>query len=166
MSVRYLIGIDLGTTTAKCVVYDEFGEVKGEAQKDMQISYPKPGMAEQSAVDFYSYSCELIRRCLENGDVEKENIAAIGIDSQMGGIMSIDKNYNPVTYYDTPLDSRSAGENTWMHETFGDLILEQSGSISTFGNKILYWKKKEQWRDIYKFIQPSAFVAGKLALYG
>jgi len=163
MSVRYLIGIDLGTTTAKCVVYDEFGEVLGEAQKDMEISYPKPGMAEQNASDFYTYSCELIRKCLQSSSIDKEKIAAIGIDSQMGGIMAIDKSYNPVTYYDTPLDSRSAEENTWMHNMYGDQILELSGSLSTFGNKILYWKKKEEWKEIYKFIQPSAFVAGKLA---
>ncbi|MCK5569342.1 MAG: xylulose kinase, partial [Spirochaetes bacterium] len=54
-------------------------------------------------------------------------------------------------------------ENRYMHGNFGDLILEKNGSISTFGNKILYWKKRNEWKDIHKFIQPSAFVAGKLA---
>ena len=33
MSLRYLIGIDLGTTMAKCVIYDETGDVKADAQK-------------------------------------------------------------------------------------------------------------------------------------
>ncbi|MEW5818480.1 MAG: FGGY family carbohydrate kinase, partial [Spirochaetota bacterium] len=163
MSLKYLMGIDLGTTVAKCVIYDELGGVKAEAQKEMVIVYPGPGAAEQDARDFYSFSCELIRKCLQEEDIDKQKIAAIGIDSQMGGIMTIDKNYNPVTYYDTPLDSRSAAENTWMHARYGDLILEKNGSISTFGNKILYWKKKKEWKDIYKFIQPSGFVAGKLA---
>ncbi len=163
MSLRYLIGIDLGTTMAKCVIYDETGNVKAEAQKKMVISYPRPGQAEQDARDFYIFTCELIRRCLQEGDIVREKIKAIGIDSQMGGIMAIDKNFEPVTYYDTPLDNRSAEENIWMHENYGDLILEKNGSISTFGNKILYWKKKDEWKRIYKFIQPSAFVAGKLA---
>jgi xylulokinase len=163
MSLRYLIGIDLGTTMAKCVIYDETGDVKADAQKEMVISYPGPGEAEQDARDFYTFTCELIRRCLREGGVDRKGIAAIGIDSQMGGIMTIDKNYEPVTYYDTPLDSRSAEENIWMHDKYGDLILEKNGSISTFGNKILYWKRRDEWKDIYKFIQPSAFVAGKLA---
>lgn len=163
MSMKYLIGIDLGTTTAKCVIYDEFGKVEAEAQREMEISYPRSGEAQQDANDFYIFSCQLIRQCLDSADIDPRNIGAIGIDSQMGGIMTIDRNYNPVTYYDTPLDSRSAAENTWMHETYGDLILEKNGSISTFGNKILYWKKRKEWKDIYKFIQPSAFVAGKLA---
>ncbi len=163
MTPKYVIGIDLGTTLAKCVIYDESGTAVAEAQREMKIVYPKPGQAEQNADDFYTFSCELIRECLEHSGLDSKNIAAIGIDSQMGGIMSIDKNFNPVTYYDTPLDSRSAPENHYMHERYGELIIEKNGSISTFGNKILYWKKRNEWREIYKFIQPSAFVAGKLA---
>ena len=90
-------------------------------------------------------------------------MAAVGIDSQMGGIMSVDSRFRPVTYYDTPLDSRSAAENVEMHERFGERILALNGSFSTYGNKILYWKKRDAWKDIAKFLQPSAFVAGKLA---
>ncbi len=50
-----------------------------------------------------------------------------------------------------------------MHETCGERILELNGSFSTFGNKILYWKKRNEWKDIHRFVQPSAFVAGRLA---
>lgn len=160
--MKYLIGIDLGTTEAKCVMYDEEGNSVSEATEEMKISYPAPGHAEQDAKDFYRVSCRLINRVLHDSRIPEKNIAALSIDSQMGGIMSIDRNFNPVTYYDTPLDSRSAEENEYMHKNFGDLIIKKNGSISTFGNKILYWKNKSQWKEIFKFIQPSAFVAGKL----
>ena len=163
MAEKYVIGIDLGTTSAKCAVYDLDGRTCAEAQREMQIDYPHPGEAEQNAEDFYTYSCDLIRECLSQGRISGMDIAALGIDSQMGGIMTIDQDYNPVTRYDTPLDSRSGRQNTWMHENFGDLIMEKCGSISTFGNKILYWKEREEWKRIYKFIQPSAFAAGRLA---
>jgi xylulokinase len=163
MGVKYLIGIDLGTTLAKCVIYDEAGKAAAEAQREMEIVYPEAGQAEQDASSFYTIACVLIKKCVSESGIDVRNIAAIGIDSQMGGIMSVDRNFDPVTYYDTPLDSRSAEENRYMHENFGDLILKKSGSLSTYGNKILYWKKRNEWRDIHKFIQPSAFVAGKLA---
>jgi len=159
----YLIGIDLGTTLAKCAIYDEELNSIAEARKEMSIDYPKPGQAEQDANDFYRVSCALIREALKKSKINKKDIQGISIDSQMGGIMAIDKDYDPVTYYDTPLDGRSAEENKYMHENFGDLIIEKNGSFSTFGNKILYWKKRNEWREIYKFIQPSSFVAGKLA---
>jgi xylulokinase len=161
--MKYLMGVDLGTTAAKCAVYDETGVVVAEAQADMEIRYPFSGAAEQDAYSFYLVTRDLIGRCLSRGKVPAKDIAALGIDSQMGGIMSIDRNYNPVTYYDTPLDSRSAEENRFMHREYGDLIIEKNGSLSTYGNKILYWKKRKQWDDIHRFIQPSAFVAGRLA---
>jgi xylulokinase len=161
--VKHLVGIDLGTTAAKCAVYAEDGTCVAEAQEEMKIVYPRSGEAEQAAGDFYTVSCRLIRACLESSRIDAKSVAGIGIDSQMGGIMSVDSRFRPVTYYDTPLDSRSAEENRSMHERFGDLILSKNGSFSTFGNKILYWKKKNEWKDIHAFIQPSAFVAGSLA---
>jgi xylulokinase len=161
--MKYLIGIDLGTTLAKCVIYDEGLNPIAEAEEEMSINFPKPGWAEQDANDFYSISCALIKETLKKSRISKKDIKGISIDSQMGGIMAIDRNYNPVTYYDTPLDGRSAEENKYMHKSFGDLIIEKNGSLSTFGNKILYWKKRNEWKEIYKFIQPSSFVAGKLA---
>lgn len=160
---KLLIGVDLGTTLAKCAIYDENGVLVAEASKEMSVEYPAPGQAQQDAYQFYEVTCSLIKKCLLNPKVNKKTIQAVSIDSQMGGIMTIDRNYNPVTYYDTPLDARSAAENKYMHDNFGELILEKNGSLSTYGNKIIYWKKKPEYNDIYKFIQPSAFVAGKLA---
>jgi xylulokinase len=165
MSKDYVLGIDLGTTLAKCVIYDLEGNLAAEAQEAMRIRYPRSGEAEQDAMDFYTVSCALIRKCLASG-LDPKAIAAVGIDSQMGGIMAVDRRFRPVTYYDTPLDSRSAAENVDMHARFGERILALNGSLSTFGNKILYWKKRAAWKDIARFLQPSAFVAGKLAGHG
>ncbi|MBN2072518.1 MAG: hypothetical protein JW770_01060 [Actinobacteria bacterium] len=159
----YFIGIDLGTTLAKCAIYDGELTCISEAEREMDIRYPGPGQAEQDASDFYRVSCDMIQETLKKSKINKKEIQGIAIDSQMGGIMTIDRNYNPVTYYDTPLDSRSSAENKYMHENFGDLIIKLNGSISTFGNKILYWKNRNEWNEIYKFVQPSSFVAGKLA---
>jgi xylulokinase len=161
--MKHLIGIDLGTTAAKCAIYSEDGACVAEAQEEMNIRYPRSGEAEQDAMDFYTVACRLIRSCLESSRIDGGSIAGIGIDSQMGGIMSVDRRYRPVTYYDTPLDSRSAEENLRMHQSCGDLILAKNGSLSTFGNKILYWRKRAEWENIHSFIQPSAFVAGSLA---
>jgi xylulokinase len=161
--MKYLIGIDLGTTAAKCAIYGEDGTCVADATEEMKIRYPRSGEAEQDAEDFYTVTCRLIRACLETSRIDRKSIAGLGIDSQMGGIMSVDRSYRPVTYFDTPLDSRSADENRYMHEKCGDLILKKNGSLSTFGNKILYWKKRGEWKNIHAFIQPSAFVAGRLA---
>jgi len=163
MSLRYLLSIDLGTTAEKCVVYDETGKVWAEAQQEIKTIYPKPGQAEIPAMQFYKLTCENIKKCLHSSKINPKNIAGIAVDSLMGGIIGIDKNYNPVTYYDTCMDTRDAYESDYILKNFGELVLEKNGSYSVWGHKLLYWKKRNEWDEISKFIQPSAFVAGKLA---
>ena len=76
MSEEYLIGIDLGTTLAKCVIYDAAGTVLAEAQEAMRIRYPRSGEAEQDAEDFYTASCALIRQCLKSSRIDPARVAA------------------------------------------------------------------------------------------
>jgi xylulokinase len=163
MSAKYIIAIDLGTTAEKCVFYDEEGNVVAEASEEIKAYYPEPGAAEIKAMDFFNHTCSIIKKCISNFKIDTKKIAVISIDSLMGGILGIDKNYNPVTYYDTAMNSRGAEENRYLYERFGDLSLQHSGSYSIYGHKILYWKKRNEYKDIYKFIHPTALVAGKLA---
>lgn len=163
MSLRYLLSIDLGTTAEKCVIYDETGKVWAEAQQEIETIYPKPGQAEIPAMQFYDLTCENIKQCLQASKINPRDIAGIAVDSLMGGVIGIDKNYNPVTYYDTCMDTRDAYESDYVLKKFGELVLEKNGSYSVWGHKLLYWKKRNEWNEISKFIQPSAFVAGKLA---
>ncbi len=159
-----IVSLDLGITLAKCVIYDDLGIAVSEAQEEMNLVYPGPGMAEHPSGDFYEAACRMIRKAVSNPKINKRDIKCVSADSQMGGVVTIDKNFNPVTYFDSPLDNRASEENHFIHNNFGDLIIKKNGSFSWFGQKILYWqKRKDIFKDIVSFIPPSAFVAGKLA---
>ena len=162
MSEKYIIAIDLGTTAEKCVIYDESGNIVAEASEEIKAYYPEPGAAEIRAMDFFTHACSIIKKCITNYKVDVKKIAVISIDSLMGGLIGIDKKYNPVTYYDTAMNSRGAQESKYLYEEFGDMSLQISGSYSIYGHKILYWKNRSEYKDIYKFVHPTAFVAGKL----
>ena len=79
MCSKYLIGIDLGTTLAKCAIYDETGRAVARADKEMKVNYPKAGEAEQDAYEFYTISCELIRKCLRKSQIDTKSIIGISI---------------------------------------------------------------------------------------
>ena len=162
MPACYIIAIDLGTTAEKCVIYDIDGQIIAEDYEEIKAYYPQPGAAEIKAIDFFKHTCSIIRKCIKKSRIDVSKIGVISIDSLMGGILGIDKNYNPVTYYDTAMNSRGGEENKYLYEKYGDLSLELSGSYSVYGHKILYWMKKNEYKDIYKFIHPTALVAGKL----
>jgi xylulokinase len=84
----------------------------------------------------------------------------------MGGAIGIDAQWEPVTEWSNPLDSRYLPFTTRMLQDAGEEILRKSGSNAPyFGPKVLWWK--EQFPDLYqrsaKFVFHAGFVAGKLA---
>jgi len=159
-----VIGVDLGTTLAKAAVYDTQGNLLGEACQETEIRYPHPGLAEQDPADFYHSAVSTIRGALEKSRVNPGRIAALSISSQAGGIMAIDRSWQPVMHFDSPLDTRSNAAKQHMMAVAGDRIVELAGTPPTYGQKILWWKKEQPgvWKRVHKFIQPAAYVAGLL----
>ena len=160
-----LIGIDLGTTLAKAGVYDIQGNLLGEAHQETEVRYSRPRVAEQDPAEFYRSAVTTLRAALEQAGINSARIAALSIDSQAGGIMGIDRHWQPVTPFDSPLDTRSNAQKQRMMTAAGDRILELAGTPPTYGQKILWWKEEhpEAWKRIDKFIQPAAYVAGLFA---
>jgi len=160
-----LIGVDLGTTLAKAGVYDTQGNLLGEAFQETEVCYPCPGVAEQEPAEFYRSAIATVRGAMERAGVDPARVAALSIDSQAGGIMGIDRHWQPVTHFDSPLDTRSNAQKQRMMTAAGDRILELAGTSPTYGQKILWWKEErpEAWKRVDKFIQPAAYVAGLFA---
>jgi xylulokinase len=79
--------------------------------------------------------------------------------------MAIDRSWQPVTPFDSPLDTRSNAKKQRMMAAAGSRIVELAGAPPTYGQKILWWKEEhpEVWKRVYKFIQPAAYEAGLLA---
>lgn len=50
----YLIALDQGTTSSRCVVFDNSGRVVEEVQKEFKQYYPKPGWVEHDAMEIYA----------------------------------------------------------------------------------------------------------------
>jgi len=84
MSECYLLAVDLGTTAEKCVVYDGNGKVRAEAQREITIVYPRPGQAEIPSLQFYTLTCENIKQCIRESNIDPKKVVAIAVDSLMG----------------------------------------------------------------------------------
>jgi xylulokinase len=108
----------------------------------------------------------VIKELAEKSGVRTGNIAAIGIDSQMAGIMGIEKNGEAAAYYDSWLDTRCKKYLTPMKEQAGTRVTEITGGpvSCTHGPKILWWKNEqpEIWKKTAKFVLPHGYVTGKI----
>jgi xylulokinase len=164
---KYLIGVDLGTSSTKAALYTTDGALVAEAAADVPLLYPRPGVVEQDTDDFYRTAAETVGRCLRDSGVDPRAVAAIAFDSQMAGIGSIDEEYRPATRFDSWLDMRCQPYIAWLNDNHADLITRLTGCAPTcdHGPKMLWWQheRPDDYARIAKFLTPSAYVAGRMA---
>ena len=89
--MKYVLGIDLGTSATKTVLFDEKGSVICSASREYPLYQPKNGWAEQEPADWYNAGLETIAEVVKNSGVAKEDIVSLGISGQMHGLVMLDE---------------------------------------------------------------------------
>ena len=167
MQKKYLIGVDLGTSSTKAALYQIDGKLIAEDLVEVALSYPHPGVVEQNNEDFYSSAAATVRNCITGSGIDPRQVAAIAFDSQMAGVGLVDENFNAVAPFDSWLDMRCQPYIEQMNQEAGQLITRLTGCPPTcdHGPKMLWWKNvhPQIYQRTAKFVMPGTYVAGKLA---
>ena len=79
---KYIMALDSGTTSNRCILFNEAGQIKGMAQKEFTQIFPQPGWVEHDADEIFSTQLEVARQALSNIGANAADIAAIGITNQ------------------------------------------------------------------------------------
>ncbi len=165
--MKYLIGVDLGTSSTKSALYTIDGQLVADSTLEVPLFYPRPGVVEQESDDFYSTAAQTAKDCLAKSGIDARQVAAIAFDSQMAGIGTVDEDFNPATRFDSWLDMRCQPYIEYIDQQHGDLVTRLTGCPPTcnHGSKHLWWKEEqpEAYRRIVKFVTPAGYVAGKMA---
>ena len=161
-----LIAVDIGTQGTKAALFDKELQLLATAFEASRLISPKPGVVWQEPLEMLDACCRTIRELLDKTGVHPGDIAAIGLDGQMAGIMGIDEAGDASTCYDSWLDMRCGPFMDEMNEKAGKRIIELSGGPATYvhGPKILWWKamQPEAYRKTAKFVLPHAYIVGKM----
>jgi xylulokinase len=89
--MRYLIGVDIGTSATKTVLFDESCQVVRTASQEYPLSQPQNGWAEQEPLDWYSAVMSTIKEVVRESGVPAADIKGIGLSGQMHGLVMLDK---------------------------------------------------------------------------
>ena len=89
--MKYLIGIDVGTSATKTVLFDELGTVIASASREYPLYQPQNGWAEQNPEDWRNAVLATVSEEKEKSAAEKEDILGIGISGQMHGLVMLDE---------------------------------------------------------------------------
>lgn len=163
----YLIAIDIGTQGTKTALFDGELTIVATAFEPSRLISPAAGTVWQEADDLYFSCVRTIKTVLEKAQAAPKDIAAIGIDGQMAGIMGIGRDGEAATPFDSWLDTRCEKYVLRMRAEAGKEIIRLTGGPVSFahGPKILWWKHEqpEAYKRVAKFVLPHAYVAGKMA---
>ena len=85
--MNYLIGIDLGTSGTKTVLFNENGEAIASATQEYPLYQPQNGWAEQDPADWWNAVVSTLQAVIVKSGVAVEAIAGIGISGQMHGCL-------------------------------------------------------------------------------
>lgn len=80
--MKYIMALDQGTTSSRCILYNKKGEIVSMAQKEFTQIYPKPGWVEHDAMEIWSTQIGVAQEAMYKINAGFKNIEAIGITNQ------------------------------------------------------------------------------------
>ena len=145
--MNYLIGIDLGTSATKTVLFDEGGNVVASASKEYPMYQPQNGWAEQKPEDWKEAALETIAAVVRQSGVNKEDIKGLGISGQMHGLVMLDENNEVIRPSIIWCDQRTAAECEEITKKVGkERLIEITANPALTGftaSKILWVRNHE-----------------------
>ena len=79
---NYIMALDAGTTSSRCILFDNAGTIVSMAQREFTQYFPKPGWVEHDAVEIWSTQIAVVTEAMAKVSVSPDEIAAIGITNQ------------------------------------------------------------------------------------
>lgn len=128
---KYVIAMDQGTTSSRCILFDEKGGVCSEAQKEFRQIFPKPGWVEHDPMEIWSSQLSVTMEAMGKIGAHYSDIAAIGITNQRETTVVWDKETGEPVYNAIVWQCRRTADRIGRlkEEGLDGLIRERTGLI-------------------------------------
>ncbi len=154
--MAYLLGIDIGTSGTKTVLFREDGTAVASYTGEYGMAQPKNGWAEQNPADWWDAVVDGIRAVLQKSGAHKNDIKGIGLSGQMHGMTLLDKANNVLRPAIIWCDQRTAVECAEIEETMGGrsrvIDITANPALTGFTAGKIMWVKKHE-PEIYEKVR-------------
>ena len=129
---QYMIALDQGTTSSRCILFDRAGRVCSVAQKEFRQNYPKPGWVEHDPVEIWSSQFSVMTEAMSKLGVSGSDIAGIGITNQRETTVVWNKKTGEPVYPAIVWQCRRTAEqiDRLMADGMGEMIRQRTGLIA------------------------------------
>ena len=165
--MRYVLGIDLGTSSLKALLLGEQGQVAATASRSYPIAVPQPGWAEQDPEHWWNACCQAIGEMLAQPGIEGQ-VEAVTVGGQMHGTVLLDELGSPLRPAIIWPDQRAGGE-----ARAAEAVLMERGLLPILGGGVapgfmlasLLWVRThepELWRRVHTAVLPKDYLRYRL----
>lgn len=166
--LHYMIGIDMGTTSTKAVLFEENGKVVATASEEYPLFTPTPSIAEQDPDQIFGAVLHTIKQIMTESMVDPEKVLFVSFSSAMHSVIPVDAAGKPLMRCITWADNRSAEMAELLKKKLnGHEIYRRTGTPIHPMSPItkLMWMKHEHpstFEATHKFISIKEYVFYKL----
>lgn len=166
--VKYVIGIDLGTSAVKLLLVNQAGKVTQEVSKAYPLIQEQTGYSEQDPNVWVDQTVAGLSDLLKNFDGNPADIEGISFSGQMHGLVLLDKNNHLLRNAILWNDTRTTAECQEIYDVIGKarlLEITKNPALEGFTLPKILWVRKnepELFHKATKFVLPKDYVRYKL----
>lgn len=168
MNPSYMIGVDIGTTSTKAVLFKENGSIVTQSNEGYPLHQPSPAVAEQDPEQILDAVIHTIAAVMQRSGIQPSELLFLSFSSAMHSVIAVDPAGKPLTACITWADNRSSAAAARLkNELDGHELYLRTGTPIHPMSPItkLMWLGEEQpelFRQTYKFISIKEYVFARL----
>src|SRR4030042_1270180 len=151
-----VVGLDIGTTGCKAIVFGDDWEILGQGKREYSILTPQTQWAEQDAEILWKLAVESLAEAINQSKSDPPGAMALSVQGE--AVLAVNKKGRPLRNAILGMDTRTTEENAWLAETFGaeELFNKTGMPMHTMNTltKLLWLKKHEPaiWDSSHQFL--------------
>lgn len=162
--MSYVLGIDIGTSGTKTVLFDEMGNTISSDLKEYDLYQPYPNWAEQNPEDWWNAVVESTKEVMKKVEISPEEIVGIGLSGQMHGLVLLDKEGSVLRPSIIWCDQRTSEECKDITNLVGEkrlIEITANPALTGFTASKIMWVKKHEpdiYDKTYKILLPKDYI--------
>ncbi len=166
--MRYLLGLDIGTSGTKTALFDEYGTTIKTSTYGYELYQPQAMWAEQNPEDWWQACVKGISDVIKESGISSKDIKGIGLSGQMHGLVLLDNEYKIIRNSIIWCDQRTEKQCEYMTKVIGkEKLIKITGNppLTGFTLSKLLWvrdNEPENYNKIYKILLPKDYIRFKL----
>lgn len=165
--MKYVIGVDLGTSSVKVLLVDQKGHVHKSVSKDYPLIQQQPGYSEQDPEEWVEKTLGALKQLVAESEVNREDIEGLSFSGQMHGLVLLDENHAVIRNAILWNDTRTTPQCKKIDQQLGGKLLEitKNPALEGFTLPKIIWVKENEPEYLEKtnvFLLPKDYLRYRL----